>query len=261
MMVHRMNSTPYVALVLFCGYFFGCSSSLDLQSTWSVDKIKVDGVASEWPGTAWVEKNDVQFGIANDSTDVYVAVVVTKGEVRRQIGVHGLTLWFDPLGRQKKSIGIRYPLPRGRRGGMRNPDEADEAGLGPLAEFEYLTPLEPDPLRVPVIAARGIALQLKSGEHTLVYELKIPIHTSNDHPYTLESSLGSTIGVCVEVGGFDQSSMRERGEGLEESGRGGIGGRRGGMRGEGGGQRGANSFTPLKPIEVWANVQLASGGK
>ncbi|MGB2868390.1 MAG: hypothetical protein WBD36_08065 [Bacteroidota bacterium] len=252
---------PYGLLIPLGGLLAGCSSSLELQSVWPADQIKVDGVASEWPGKVWVEKSDVQFGIANDSTDLYVAIVASKAELRRQITVRGLTVWFDPLGRQKKSIGIRYPLPRMRRAAADNPDEQPEAQLGPMAEFEYLTPLEPDPLRVPVVAARGIQLQLKTGEHSLVYELKIPIRASSDHPYTLESSPGSTIAVCLEIGGFDQGAMRERGEGLEESGRGGIGGRRGGMRGESGGQRGSNAFTPMKPVEIWSTVQLASGAK
>ena len=256
-----MNIRTFLQVVplLLGGILLGCSSSLELQSAWTADRIKVDGVASDWPGTVWVEKSDVQFGIANDSSDVYVAVIVTKAELRRQVARWGLTLWFDPLGRQKKSIGIRYPLPRPRRGEMNRPDEPQESVPVVAPEFEYLTPFEPDPLRVPVVAARGIALQLKQGEHALIYEMKIPIHTSNDHPYTLESSPGSTISVCVEVGGFDQGAMREHSGGLEESGRGGIGGRRGGRRGESGGPQGDNPFASMKPVEIWATVHLASG--
>jgi hypothetical protein len=138
-----------------------------------------------------------------------------------------------------------------------------------LSEFEFLGPKENDRIRVSKLEAQGLEVELKSTQDRLVYELKIPLVYSNEHPYAVESRAGAAIGIEVESSMPQRSQFAQRGG--EEGGRGGFGRgggggrgfggggrggmRGGGMRGEGGGQR-PGGGTPTT-FDFWSHVQLA----
>ncbi len=242
---------------------FGCGG-LELQSVWSNEGVKIDGVAANWRDSLWVEKDGIKFAVMNDNEYLYLAVVAAKPDLRRQIMMRGLTVWFDPDSREKKNIGIRYPIgmTEGGDGYRREESYAQSSMSSPMAEFEFVSPFERDRMRVPVIAGRGVQLKINNEQESLLYELRVPLHSSTDHPYSAETTAGSKIGVGVEVGGVSRGSAGDRGGEGEGGGIGGGGRRGGGGRGRGSGG-GSRSRPPgsISPIEVWATVQLTARAK
>ena len=244
-LIHITKTCTVAALVSLTG-----CGGMQMQSVWNHKEFKTDASLAEWPDTVWNEKDGIRFAVMNDEEYLYFALVALKQDLRRQIMMRGLTIWFDPLAREKQTIGVRYPM--GLRDGMqRRPGEGDFGGAlaGALAEFEYISPLEETPQRVSVVAGKGVELRIHSEEGSLTYELKVPLKPSTAHPYSLESSAGSTISVGVEVSGFERRSVGGSGP---PSGGGGRG------RGTTSIDPRAGAITSMEPISVWATVQLAA---
>jgi len=256
------------AISMFAAPMCGCGG-LELASKWPVAPVVVNADLTSWPDSTWVDKDGVRFSMMNDSDYCYVEIVVVKPEIRRQIMARGLTVWCDPLGNEKKSVGFRYPLGMAEERGSyeRDPSMAQSSLAASQAEFEYISPLQPDRLRVPVIASRGVEIKINNMDEAMVYQLKAPLHTTGDHPYTFESSSGSKISLGIEIGGMSRPQGSERsGDEGGGFGSGGFGG--GGRRGGGGGGRGrgaggsrSGGSSGMSPVEVWASVQLAPASK
>ncbi len=90
---------------------------------------------------------------------------------------------------------------------------------------------------------RGMAINIQDEDQRLIYKLKIPMKKDNDHPYAIDLTKESTIGVQIKTGSAPVNRSRgEMGEG--ESGRGGG---RGGYPGGGGGLGGERSGRGRSP--------------
>ena len=245
MKLKRILSDTFLCI---CSLLLSNCSGLELTSTRATKAVSIDAMTSDWPDSGWVEKDGLRFAVMNDDENAYVVLVTMKPELRRQIIFRGLTVWFDPLSRGKKTIGVHYPL--GMTRGTRQHGERDplaQTGQSQV-EFEYISPLEQGPVRVPLIAGRGISLRINNEQESLVYELRIPLKSASDKPYSIESAPGSKISVGFEVSGLEP--------GAEPSGGPGGGGRRGG-RGPspgGGPTRGGMS---IEQLEIWASIHLA----
>ncbi|MGH2568569.1 MAG: hypothetical protein ACRDGA_09535, partial [Bacteroidota bacterium] len=88
----------------------GCAGSV-MTSGWNDERIVVDGDAQDWDGTsAFYNDEGVAVKVRNDAEYLYLLLVIQKREVGREVIMRGLTLWFDPNGGEKKTIGLRYPL-------------------------------------------------------------------------------------------------------------------------------------------------------
>ncbi|MEX2088607.1 MAG: hypothetical protein WEB62_02510, partial [Bacteroidota bacterium] len=187
----------------------------------------------------------------------------------RGIFMRGLTLWFDPNGGERETFGLRYPigmmergmdvLPRGRRSDP-DPDSSGRYSRPLLREFEFLGPDERDRQRVGTVAGKGVEVELRSSREGFIYEAKIPLRYSLEHPYALETRAGETIGFGVELGSGFQGRPGGAGMGVpgSDGGRGRPGGGRGGVRGGGrmpaGGPAGEGR---VEPVNFWFSVQLA----
>ena len=252
----------------------GCGSSLQIASKWSEQKVKVDGNLREWSdSTAFVEKDGLRCGVMNDGEFVYICMMSSKPNIGRQILFRGMTVWFDPNGGSKKTIGIRFPIGM-RRGEMpmqRDEEETDQRGnridameRQAVSDFEFVGPTEKDLQMVSRLQGQGVEMHLTSTPERFVYELKVPLAYSSAHPYAIESRAGSPIGVGFETNTMQRAAATEgEGEGRGEggrSGRGGMpgmgagrGGRMPGAGGPGGGRQGAANIS----VDIWAHVQLA----
>jgi len=230
----------------------GCGG-LEVRSVWTSQQMTIDGAAAEWPDSAWTEKEGVRFGIMNDENNIYVVLETPKQNLRRQIMIRGLTVWFDPLAREKQSIGIHYPIGGLGAGGRRMGEGDPRAGMtSALAEFEYISPLEQIPLRVSIVAGQGVEVRVNNSQESLVYELKVPLQASSGHPYSIESRPGAKISVGIEISGF------ERGGPSADAGA-PTGGR--GRRGSTGADPRAGATTSMEPVSVWAAVHLAPAAR
>jgi hypothetical protein len=260
---------PAFLVVLFLSFLMqsGCSS-LELESAWRDREIVVDGKGDDWLGAKYYfEDVNISLGLLNDDRFLYVCMDVENPMLRAHIMRQGLTLWLDHKGGKEKSFGIRFPL--GRQGSGRltresmdeqNREEMIERFEQSLTDLEILGPGKNEIKKMAVEEATGIEIKLKASTGWLVYELKIPLIPTEEHPYAIGTKAGDSIGIGLEAPEIDMSAMRDRlGGGMGgggrmpgEGGRGGMGGGPGGM-----GMRGGGRQMP-RELKVWAVVQLAS---
>ena len=262
----------------------GCGSSLQLASKWTTQKIQIDGDMKDWSdSTVFVEKDGIRCGVMNDGENLYVCLLSSKPNLGRQVMFRGMTVWFDPNGGEKKTIGIRFPIGMGRgnmplrQEGQEGQDREDTDQRGnrvrtmdraELNDFEYLGPTEKDVQRVSRYEGQGVEMHLTSTPERFGYELKIPLAYSSSHPYAVETHAGAPVGVEFEMN-TPQRVAAPSGEGEGEGrGEGGGGGGRGGMRGggmRGGGMRGGGMRGGAggraggtdASFSFWTHVQLA----
>lgn len=240
---------------------FGCSSKLELISHWPDREITIDGESEEWQDSlTLLEKDNVSLGFFNDEEFLYVSLVTTDRRIQRQFMALGFTIWFDPRGGQNEEFGIRFPLGmmetglmmREARSGERNIERLKEEFEKSLDNLEILGAGKNERRLLRVTDLKGIEIKVNNSNKMLVYEIKVPLIKSEQHPYAIGAEVGESIGLGFETGKLDVKKMRERiGRGMR--GRrppGGIGGGRGRM----GGPR------PPMPeqFKVWATVRLVA---
>jgi hypothetical protein len=265
-----------VSLGLMTFSINGCTSTQQLVSRWSENPVRMDASLSDWAdSTVFAEKDGIRYGVVNDGEYLYLCMLSSKANLGRQIVFRGMTLWFDPNGGEKKTIGIRFPI-----GGMgagrpemgQQPDQdpeqrgsrLEEMERQSLNEFEYLGPGENDRQRVSRLQGQGLEMHMTTTPERFVYKLKIPLQYSSTHPYAIETHAGAKIGVGIESNSAPRMAEGQRGgegrgEGTE-GGRPGGGGGRGGRGMQGGmgrgGQRPGGSAS-LVSFNIWSRVQLA----
>jgi hypothetical protein len=250
-------------LILFLFLLVGCGNGkLELNSNWRDREITVDGKSADWLGTMlFFEEDNVSVGLLNDENFFYICMIVEDEFMRTQVMRQGFTLWFDPDGGKEKTFGIKYPLGMQASGtGMRRDEQSMErsrqAPRRPMIELEILGPGKDELKKMPIAEAKGIDINIEFSSGMIVYELKVPLIQSEQHPYAIGAEAGSSVGIGLETSKMERSDMRRqisegRGEGGITSGmRGGAGGR--GM--PGGGRR----PQMRQPLKIWAVVQLAS---
>lgn len=275
----------FPVLAAFASLMFnGCTSMLLVKSSWNDNQIVIDGKDSDWGDTMfYIPDAQMTAGVRNDSNFMYIIVKTSNRQQSFQMLGLGLTVWFDPSGGTGQKLGIHFPL--GRTDGANytrqepsnaeNPDssEIQNSGFTDMTqnEFEILGVNENGPMRLTIADAKGIELQLSNSQNGLIYEMKVPLHPSPDHPYSINAK-GTNVGVGFEGGKFQQSEGGSRGRrgGGEGGGPGGgggggegmpSGGYDGGMRrgGRGRSSGGEGQRQTPKQIDFWLKVRLASG--
>ena len=251
----------------------GCTSTQQLVSRWSENPVHMDGNLEDWrDSTVFVEKDGIRYGVANDGEFLYLCLLSSKADLGRQIVFRGMTIWFDPNGGEKRTIGIRFPiggLGMGRpEMGPRQPNQdPDQRGnrleameRQTLNEFEYLGPGENDRQRVSRLQGQGLEIHITATQERFLYKLKIPLQYSSQHPYSVETHAGAKIGIGIESNTAPRMAEGARGGEGMEGGRPGAGGGRSGGRMPGGMGRGGQrpgASTAMANFNIWSRVQLA----
>jgi hypothetical protein len=264
----------FFAASLLC--LAGCRA-LELESGWRNKEIKIDGKNTEWHEVMIdLEKAGVFVGFLNDEANLYACLTVGSPILRANLLRQGLTVWFDPAGGRKKTFGLRFPIGR-----ERNPDQ-ERRGQGPeffgpdrygrengpdeegmqeyiekaLTELEILGPGKNEIERMPLAQAAGIEIKLVPSRGLTVYELKIPLVRSEQHPYAVGALPGQVVGLGIESA---RISFR-RGMGMMGGAMpgGGLRPSWGGGRGPGGFNEGMMTDLP-KELKLWAKLRLAQG--
>ena len=243
-----------------------------IAARWPTAPITIDGDQSDWQGALHrPEGRELAVGVMNDDAWLYVTFSSPNQRTLGQIVRGGFTLWLDPTGRQRKLLGLRYPigtvnLGLEERTGLRSRrDRPDPEVLLAKVEatesaVEVIGPARHDLAHVPPAGEGGIQVALGWSPYgRFVYELRIPLAVSDATPHAVGAAPGQAIALGFEAGGLDARTRRPGG-GL--SGSGGLGGGRGGL-GRPGGGRGALSGggrrgDPGQPIDHWVRVTLAA---
>jgi hypothetical protein len=180
-----------------------------------------------------------------------------------------LTVWFESENGEK--IGIQYPigvvqertLGLGSFGSDAPRDSADRDRLveQSLQDLEILGPGKEDRNLLSTVQVPGLNVKLGGSQGSAIYELRIPLQKTKEHPYAVGVTAGSTVKLAIQTGKFER-------EGRPESERGGgmRGGRRRGGGGPppeglppGGGRRygGRDGGSRPEPLDYSATVKLA----
>ncbi len=249
--------------------------TIELISGWRDKEITIDGKSTEWhDALTYFEKAGILVGFLNDEANLYACLVADSPFLRANLLRQGFTVWFDPAGGSKKTFGIRFPIGRQRNldkekrgeepesfgpdryGREDEPDEEEmqEFIEKTLTELEILGPGKNEAKRMPLSEAKGIEIKLIPSSGLLVYELKIPLVQSEQHPYAVGALPGKIIGLGLESPRINlERGMRRMGGGMPG----------GGLRPPmGGGPRPGGFGEGMRPelpreLKLWAKVRLA----
>ncbi len=264
-----MSHIGVACLVALAGVLMGgCSTIAELSSSWNNNEIVIDGLATEWKSHFFYLKDSQIFlGIQNDSDFLYVCLMSSEGQFRRQMVGLGLTVWLEP--EDGKKLGIHYPIGLPGHGtpasfnreDTRSPEESEAVVEQSLETLELLGPGKEDHQLFSALEVPGISVRVGSSKGSGVYELKIPLRASSEHPYTVGVGAGSTVKLGIEIGKFEPKSRQgeRRGGGMRGGGWGKRGGGSpgGGVREGGGSGRARARGDRPEPLSFWAKVQLS----
>lgn len=239
-----------------------------IASEWKSHDLQVDGRIEDWSRLTVLDKGPA-VAAANDADFLYLAISATDPEMRRTLE-HGLVVWIDPTGEKKPDAGFQLPaMTRGRGFGPGSDTVAPDSDAARPASIDELDVLGPGQQRhlVPLNATLGVAAASAVDQGAVVFELKVPLAASSEHPYAVGVAPGKAFALGLFTPDLPKpgSGGAERGRGRVGGmgGGGGYGGGRGG--GYGGGRRGGGApgggfggAEPVKPIKIWLKLQLAA---
>ncbi len=190
------------------------AATSERSSTWRDRDIRIDGSDEEWQGQELpVPKQRFALGLINDSDSLYICLPTKDAETKSQIAQAGLVVWLDPVGGKKKRFGLHFPVPNppGQQGVRRPPrPEGGEGPGGPPPGHEappvpgqdvvgVLGPGKNDARLVPIGEAAGIEGRVGVHGDLMVYELKVPLKRSDDHPFAPQIAAGQTVRLALET--------------------------------------------------------------
>ncbi len=260
-----MNSIlKKISLLALALSLAGCQTfnTYSTESRAPGQQIIIDGNTDDWRGDLFVvDRMRLELGFLNDRENLYICLLTTDNFIRAQIMTQGLTVWFDPKGETNKVFGIRFPLglPPGERKipvGY-NPEGPDLENLPkpPMTEMEILRSEKEAPQKLPLEEAKGIEVKVVPSSGLIVYELKIPLISTEQHPLAVGAEPGKPVGIGFETSKLDLGQSARRRPGGVTGGRPPMGGAPG-QEGMGGFSRG---YQMPEGIKIWAIVSLAQG--
>jgi uncharacterized membrane protein YgcG len=247
---------PVIVLLIVIA-LCGCSSTLELTSSWTNHELKVDGTDTEWKdATALIPGPQVFVGIKNDRENLYVCLKTSNRITQVQMLALGTTVWIDTEGKKNKTFGIQFPvsgLLQGRRfPSQQNPEELRRLIDAAQRQFEILGPGKDERRRFADKQEKGLDVHLGFADGTLTYELKIPLHKTPDHAYAAGADPSRPLTIGLETGDHSDAMRAQLGGSSQPAG--GSGGGRGG-RGGGQSPGGMGSDAP-EPLKHWLIVHL-----
>jgi len=302
-----MKTLSYFCAVICAILLMGCSSVVQLTSDWKTAEITIDGNHNDWETSLYnLEKTNINIGVLNDTENLYICLISYDRNVRRQILDGGFTVWFDPAGGTDEKYGIKFPVGRPRKNRTMNvdydnrppqmpgrndtevddimpppmPDNMDSLSwrsdfgdkqnkmLSMFNEIQFLGPEEKDVQLATILELKTIKVHIGMTDRAFVYELKVPLHRTDDFPFTIvPTNRKNIISVEFKTENISMSRMGMPAGGPGGRGPGGGGppqgdrpsaeGPRVGYGGPGGrsAERDSNSSEPL---ELWVQITLAS---
>ena len=208
----------------------GCNHN-GIASRWSRDAVTIDGDQRDWQGALKrIRGQEVAVGVMNDDAYLYVTLSSPDRRTMLQVMRGGFTVWFDPRGRQRKVLGVRYPLGAAALGleddGWRRPARGQRPDPARLLEsmrsselfVEVSGPGKADLAHVPLNSEGGIQVAIGWSTYgQFVYELRIPLAPGDASPHAVGAAPGQTIAIGFETGGTARSGGRTRATGSDPS--------------------------------------------
>lgn len=235
------------------------------QSHWFSPERNIHQMSND--SYVFFKKGNFLYYVSNDNENLYIDIKIEDSGVQSRILQEGLTVWLNADGKQRKEVGIRYPLGAKFTDGPGRRNQGNSASVSPLAKANTIQLIGFPGDGQNMIPAKNDDNFSGSLEYdqdgNLFYNLRLPI--SRLSLIAAEGGAGfepSTIG--IEYGGMPEMGNKSngqappqisedmpsggRGGGGGGGGRGGSGGGGGGGRGGSGGGMGAGPSGPSAPI-------------
>lgn len=248
----------------------------EISCLWREKKLLIDGSSSDWLGTlTYIEEHGISVGLQNDDKNLYVCMILEESSPYMSVMRLGFTLWFDAAGGKNKALGIKLASQRPQRPPARDDPNFVREEFSPeqgekdqVPRITILAGEDDTGTRLDQENTHGIEARRLIASGLLVYEFKIPLVKSKEHPFAIASSPGCILGIGFESDKIDQERIqaaggptRMRGGGGPPGGLGGgsMGERAGmgGRNGMGGGGRGRPDAFSRKNLKIWIKTELA----
>jgi hypothetical protein len=241
----------------------GCSSSLELNSAWTNQKLAITADGSHWKdATNRIAGPEVFVGVKNDDKNLYIGLITSNRETQLQMLALGCTAWFSPPGKKDKTFGIQFPvlgLLQGRRYPIRTtPEEIQRLVDAAQRQLAICGPGEKEQHRMSVQGAKGVEARLGYSDGTLTYELKVPLQRTAEQPYAVNADTTKQVLVYLETGDFADVMKAQTGAAVPSQSSGGRS--RGGGRTGGGSDQSFGNEMP-DPLKHWITIHLSSGSQ
>ncbi len=255
-----------IAIFLTVIVVVGCSSVKETTSNWRNNEIKIDGDISDWQNTleAIPDKN-FAVGLKNDDKFLYISFITDDRMKIMQMFRNGFITWLTPNGDNGKKFGIKFPLSNKEKGTTQfhdvnremipqeNIEKIITKLLNEQKEFKIINK-DKFPLNLFFLEnTEGIKLALGYKANNFVYELQIPLASSN-YSTKINSLPGDKVIVYFET---EKSEFENtNGRAPESDGQMPGGQRGGGQRGGGRMRQGVPGLQNSEPIDYSFNVLL-----
>ncbi len=279
-------------VVLFVLILIGFSAEEIIQSSWTVQPIKIDGLSQDWSDINLNsdKKSKVDYAFQNDGEYLYTLFKFNDPATLSSIQTTGMRLWFNLEGKNKKVAGVRlitkqvtteeYIAFIEKKQGPLPDKDKNEIHANPLYVISLSESLnkkgEPVPQSPGTENSFPVRFQVITQENIVIFEMAVPLKKTSDSSPGIGTEPGNIIKVAFEWGGVTKE-MREAWMKTRGAGGGGGGGSPGkiaqGSAGKGGGaessgairSQGIGSLAALnqrmKQYSFWVNLQLAQKTK
>lgn len=282
--------TTGIALTLLIGLtILGAFSAVEgkdvvFKIQWKDRDLLIDGNNGDWQGAlGYLNDPPVMLGFLNDDSAIYICLSTNIPAIREGMLRRGVTVWIDPKGGKRKTLGIRlaFSAPPGgpgddRRGG---PPEGAEGKTGepptpPEGVFERDGSAPPARLMVRLPgrddwtlvegAGGGIEAAVEESNGLAVFEMKVPLKSGPEAPAAIGAGPGAAISMSFETPKPERPRGRPEAAGGDRNDRrgvrGGVGGPPGNQfAGPGGfGQGMKDPFKNTEGLKLRVEMKLAS---
>jgi hypothetical protein len=207
--VRPLGRVFFLAGVALAWAAVGQGKSLDLKSTWSATPVTVDGSGQGWSANFLpVGDPPILVSVENDAQYLYVCVRTSDPKAKSQIAFAGLTVWAAAPKGGTGGMGVRFPMHARGQGGhhSRGSGEGEQSESPPTntindvsTQFELLGPTREDSLVVERGPEQPVQVAIGDDSGVLVYQVRLPLQPSDDHPVAVGAAPGVPVTVTLET--------------------------------------------------------------
>ena len=196
----------------------------EVSSVWTADPPKIDGQLDDWANIAWSREKSlgVEYAFRNNDQNLYLVLVFKNPKFLSTISQTGIVLYFSPEGKKDKSRGIRFIqrtvtaeelIAVMEKDGKTLTDERKQQLRAKANYILYDSSMVDDEDKVlgPAVGSGDSLPPVfrlgRSGSDT-VYEFRVPLFKSGEHPGGIGISLGQSLKAGFYWGGMTKE-MRE----------------------------------------------------
>lgn len=280
----RIALAVLIALIVPAASSAAGGKDIVFKTGWKDRDLVIDGNSGDWQGAlGFLSEPPVMLGFLNDDDAVYVCLSTNLPAIREGMLRRGVTVWIDPKGGKRKTLGIRMAPadgtdgrpeggpPKGeteRAAGLPAPPEGAAPPEFGASAFRLMVRLPGREDWTPVEGgAGGLEAAIEESGGLAVLEMTVPLKVGPEAPFAVGATPGAAISMSFETPRPERPAGRPDGPVGDRSGR--RGGMRGGVNGPPGdefggppgggfGQNMEDPFKNTEGLKLRVEMKLAS---